>query len=337
MKILRALRLAATLVPLLAISSLARAGEPGAMQASQTAGEGRVEPDNYDQLHVGDGDRGHAVVPTNQVVSPLGDQIALRGRPTALAISPDRRWLGVLSHDCVAVIDLDAKTVRDSARHPGSFTGIVFAADGTQLFASNMHGTVDAFTVDASGKLKRSWSVRPKASAKGEPDKPDNAVPAGLAVVSPGGHAGGVVSPGGHAGGVVSPGGHAGGTLWAVLNLNNTLAEIELPSGRVLREIPVGNAPFDVALAGGKVYVSNWAGRRPETGDTTGPSGVGPPVRVDPRCQHRCRGVGLRGRSGPGPGDPGNGGWPSCLRFGCFCGWPFHRRGLRQRRYGCRD
>ncbi len=221
----------------------------------------RLDPADYDQLRVGDGDRGRAVVPTNQVVSPLGDQIGLRGRPTALAISPDRRWLGVLSSDCLLVIDLDAKKISDSAKHPGSFTGIVFAPDGKQLFASNVHGTVDAFTVDATAKLKRSWSVRPKAS--GNPDRP-NAVPAGLSVVS--------------------PGGQAGGTLWAVLNLNNTLAEIDLRSGQVLREIPVGNAPFDVVSAAGKVYVSNWAGRRPEQGDTTGPSGFGTAVRVDPRC-----------------------------------------------------
>jgi DNA-binding beta-propeller fold protein YncE len=267
MKILYALRLAATLAPLVTTPLLAPAGEPGAVKESRTAREERIEPGDYDKLHVGDGDRGYAVAPTNQVVSPLGDQVSFRGRPTALALSPDRRWLGVLSHDCVLVIDLDAKIISDSARHPGSFTGIVFAPDGKQLFASNIHGTVDAFTVDAAGKLKRSWSVRPRASGKGEPE---NAVPAGLAIVSPGG--------------IVSPAGHAGGTLWAVLNLSNTLAEIELASGRVLREIPVGNAPFDVASAAGKLYVSNWAGRRPEPGDATGPSGAGPVVRVDPRC-----------------------------------------------------
>jgi DNA-binding beta-propeller fold protein YncE len=229
----------------------------------QTADQQRLDPANYDKLRVGDGDSGHAVVPTNQVVSPLGDQVGLRGRPTALALSPDRRRLGVLSHDCVGVIDLDAKSISDRAPHPGSFTGIVFAPDGKQLFASNVHGTVDAFAVDATGKLKRSWSVRPKASGKGEPH---NAVPAGLALATD------------------------QQSLWAVLNLNNTLAEIELPSGRVLREIPVGNAPFDVACAGGKVYVSNWAGRRPEHGDATGPSGVAPAVRVDPRCHIAAEG-----------------------------------------------
>jgi DNA-binding beta-propeller fold protein YncE len=267
MNILHALRLAAALALLVTASSSGLAGEPGAAAKSRTGDEPRIEAGNYDKLRVGDGDSGRAVVPTNQVVSPLGDQIGLRGRPTALALSPDRRWLGVLSHDRLLLIDLDAKNIRDSVPHSGSFTGIVFGPDGKRLFASDTHGTVDAFTVDATGKLKRSWSVRPKARGK---DESKNTVPAGLAVVS--------------------PGGHAGCTLWAVLNLSNALAEIDLYSGRLLREIPVGNAPFDVACAGGKVYVSNWAGRRPEHGDTIGPSGAGPAVRVDPRCHIAAEG-----------------------------------------------
>ena len=73
-----------------------------------------------------------------------------------------------------------------------------------------------------------------------------------------------------------------GKTLYAALNLKNTLAEIDLASGEVKREIPVGNAPYDVVLVRGHAYVSNWAGRLP-TGDiATGPSGAAPPVRVDP-------------------------------------------------------
>ena len=232
------------------------AREPATAPEQRATGEPRIEPGNYDKLRVGDGDGGRAVVPTNQVVSPLGEQIGLRSRPTALAVSPDGRRLGVLSHDSVLVVDLDTKQVSDRVRNPGSFTGIVFAADGKRLFASNIHGTVEAFAVSAAGKLKRSWSARPPAPGK---EEPHNAAPAGLALAV------------------------EAKTLWAAFNLSNTLAEIDLSSGRVLREIPVGNAPFDVICAAGKVYVSNWAGRRPEPGDITGPSGVGPAVRVDPR------------------------------------------------------
>ena len=74
-----------------------------------------------------------------------------------------------------------------------------------------------------------------------------------------------------------------GKTLWAVLNMQNVLAEIDLADGRLLRTIHVGNAPYGVVLLGDKAYVSNWAGREPGPHDTVGPSGSAPPVRVDPK------------------------------------------------------
>jgi hypothetical protein len=44
----------------------------------------------------------------------------------------------------------------------------------------------------------------------------------------------------------------------------------------------VGVAPYDVVLVKGKAFVSNWGGRRPGSGDLTGPAGRGTVVRVDP-------------------------------------------------------
>jgi YVTN family beta-propeller protein len=57
---------------------------------------------------------------------------------------------------------------------------------------------------------------------------------------------------------------------------------LDAASGRVLRLWKVGFAPYDVALAGQKAYVSNWGGRRPGSQDVTGPAGRGTLVRVDP-------------------------------------------------------
>ena len=67
------------------------------------------------------------------------------------------------------------------------------------------------------------------------------------------------------------------------LNLSNRLAELDAATGRVLRIWDVGVAPYDVALADHKIYVSNWGGRRPDAGSVTGPAGRGTPVRVDSR------------------------------------------------------
>ncbi len=79
-------------------------------------------------------------------------------------------------------------------------------------------------------------------------------------------------------------------TLWVVHNMTNVVGEMDLTAGKEIRKIPVGNAPYDVVCAGGKIYVSNWAGRRPDKGDLTGPSGAAAPVRVDPKRHIACEG-----------------------------------------------
>jgi hypothetical protein len=73
-----------------------------------------------------------------------------------------------------------------------------------------------------------------------------------------------------------------GRSFMSPFNLANKLAEIDLVSDIVARKWDVGVAPFDVVLAAGKAYVSNWGGRRPDKGDRTGPAGRGTTVRVDP-------------------------------------------------------
>ena len=70
--------------------------------------------------------------------------------------------------------------------------------------------------------------------------------------------------------------------LYVCGNLSNTLLELAVADGRVLRTFDVGVAPYDVVLSGGKAYVSNWGGRRPRPGELTGPAGRGTEVKVDP-------------------------------------------------------
>ena len=74
-----------------------------------------------------------------------------------------------------------------------------------------------------------------------------------------------------------------GKTIYVALNLSNRLAELDAATGKILRLWNVGVAPFDVVLAGHKIYVSNWGGRRPDAASVTGPAGQGTLVRVDAR------------------------------------------------------
>ena len=239
-----------------------------------------AQDNNYDRLRVGEAD-GKIVVPTNQVLSPAGKQVSFSGRPTDLTLSPNGKWLAVLDRGQIVIINPESGEIASRVSFgSGSYAGILFTPDGKTLLASSTRGSIGVFEVAEDGKLNaktpialpvskevRGENVANSATGPQSPNKQPfppgadakNALPTGLAL------------------------GPDGKTLWAALNLRNTLAQIDLAEGKVLREIPVGNAPYGVVLLGSKAYVSNWAGRHPGAKDTAGPSGAGTSVRVDPK------------------------------------------------------
>jgi YVTN family beta-propeller protein len=231
--------------------------------AQQGARSVAPEIAEYDAARVGPLADGRVIVPTNQVLSPAGWQVAFAGRPTDLALSPDGRYLAALCSNQIVVIDLEAREVVQEVPYAtshggGSFAGILYAPDGKRLYASCIRGTIEVFDVGAGGRLSGQDAIELKGRSGG------NALPAGLAL---------------------TPGGER---LYVALNLNNTLGEIDLAKRELIREIPVGNAPYDVVLVTrpgaarpSHAVVSNWGGRLPGDNDPAGRSGRGVPVRVD--------------------------------------------------------
>jgi hypothetical protein len=67
-------------------------------------------------VRVGDQLEGRIVVPTNQVLSPLGRQVAFSGRPTDVAVSPDGRWLAVLNRKEAIIVDVKTAEIISWAR-----------------------------------------------------------------------------------------------------------------------------------------------------------------------------------------------------------------------------
>ena len=218
--------------------------------------------------------------PVNQLVAPAGTLVELPGlRPLALALNPDGQLLVTagLTHEVVVVDPATGKILQrvslpsDRAQEPApvsteilspdvkaqvSFTGLVFSPDGSRIYLSNVNGDIKVFGVQPDHKVVPLFSIPlPPANAPGR----TNEIPAGIAV---------------------SPDGKK---LYVALNLSNRLAELDAATGRVLRIWDVGVAPYDVALAGRKIYVSNWGGRRPDADSVTGPAGRGTLVRVDSR------------------------------------------------------
>ncbi|MCL5098471.1 MAG: hypothetical protein M1608_13270, partial [Candidatus Omnitrophica bacterium] len=239
-----------------------------------TAGSSLAQP-------VGPVSSKYAVLPVNQTLTPAGQQVELPDmRPQVICLSPDGRLLATSGKTPELVI-IDPSTCRilervpfpsESAKEPApgsvssqilepdkagqvSYTGLVFSPDGKRIYLSNVNGSLKVFGVTPDHRVSSLYSIplpdTGLASRKRE-------IPAGLAF---------------------SPDGKR---LYVVLNLSNRLLEMDAASGKPLRTFDVGIAPYQVVLVGGKAYVSNWGGRRPDAGSVTSLAGLGVRVRVDP-------------------------------------------------------
>jgi len=221
-------------------------------------------------------------LPTGQMVTPAGRQVELPElRPHVLAMSPDGRLLVTSgrSHEIVSVDPVEGRILQriplppeppDAAKPEAasanivkpdekgqlSYTGLAFSPDGRRLYLSNVNGSIKVFDVAPDGTITGSFSfLLPPADAPRRKEE----IPSGIAV---------------------SP---DGAKLYIVLNLSGRLGEFDAADGRFLRAIDVGFAPYDVVLVQSRAFVSNWGGRRPRPGDTTGPAGRGTLVKVDPK------------------------------------------------------
>ena len=132
---------------------------------------------------------------------------------------------------------------------------MIFSPDGQWIFLSNVNGSIKVFGVQEDGQVvpSHSWPLPAANAPRRQPE-----IPSGLAITPD------------------------GQQLLVAANLSNQLSELDTNTGDVLRQWDVGAAPYDVVLAGGKAFVSNWGGRRPGEDDLTGPAGRGTEVRVDP-------------------------------------------------------
>ena len=218
------------------------------------------------------------ITPDNHVLTPAGIQVELPGlRPNAVALSPDgqllvaagtaarlvcvdpgtgriRQEVVLPAEDQTAPAAVSANILTPDPRAKLSFTGLVFSPDGARLFLANVNGSIKVFAIGQDQSVTPSFTIPlPPAHAPGRQAE----IPAGLAV---------------------SPDGRR---LYVALNLSNGVAEVEIETGKVLRRWEVGVAPYDVALVRGRLYVSNWGGRRPEAGEPAGFAGQGVPVGID--------------------------------------------------------
>ncbi|HTE20524.1 MAG TPA: phosphoesterase, partial [Armatimonadota bacterium] len=211
-----------------------------------------------DGVRVGPASGGGYVVPTHQLIRPAGESLEFGGRPVDLVLAPDGGSLYVKDDRGLVVIDLVRWQVRQELKFPaggGSMHGITVSRDGKRLFLTTAQNHLHEARVGASGTAE--W-VR--------------AIP----LAGPGGQGAA------HGCGIALAPDES--TAYVCLSRNNALGVVDLTAGKVVAEIPVGIAPFDVALSadGVTAYVSNWGGRHPRAGERTAPS-AGTETPVDER------------------------------------------------------
>jgi YVTN family beta-propeller protein len=201
------------------------------------------------------------VVATSQLVRPAGLSLPLAGsRPVDLALSADGRTLYVKDNRGLVVVDVATWKVRQQTGFPaggGSAHGLAVTRDGSRVYATTAGDLLWEGQIGSDGKASLARKF-----------------------VLPG--------PGGSIGGAPCPWGMALSgdekTAYVCLTRNNSVAVVDLESGKCTKEIPVGVAPYDVVLSpdGNEAYVSDWGGRHPKKGERTAKSS-GTDTLVDKR------------------------------------------------------
>ena len=219
-------------------------------------------------------------VPVNQTLQPAGLQVELPGlRPQVIALSPDGKILVTSgkTDELIVVAPETGKILQRVALPSGSakveeatstrilepdkggqasYTGLIFSPNGSRIYLSAVNGSIKVFGVNAKHSVRALGSFVLAANRKRHHA---SEIPTGLAISAD------------------------GKNLYVAWNVANELVELDAATGKTLRTFDAGNLPYGVALASGKIYVSNWGGRRVDANSLTGKIGSSGMVRVDAR------------------------------------------------------
>lgn len=197
--------------------------------ATHAAAQGRGAPgDSNVRTHL----------PTGAWLDTAGRSFDVGNMPLAMRLSPDGRYL-ILSlsgwrEQGVQVIEIATGRVVQTLPQPAAFLGLAFSPDGETLYASG--GNEDA-VFRYSWREGRATLVDKLVLAEKDPQKDGTRFPAGLTVS------------------------RDGRSLYVAENLADSLAVVDLQSGRVVQRLKTAHYPYEVIAApDGRVYTSAWGG-----------------------------------------------------------------------------
>ena len=204
------------------------------------------------------------IVPTGQLIRPVGETRVFSGRPTDIALGPAGMLVFVKLPGELMIVDAKTwKVVQDLPypvtdavsipikREEGSMHGLAVSKDGKRVFVTGS----TKHLLEARCNARGDWNWQPPiALAKG------NVHATGIAL------------------------GRDERTAFVCASISNCLTVVDLESGKVQARVPTGVCPFDVVLSPDvrTAYVSNFGGRHPRQGEHA-ESSAGTPVAVDER------------------------------------------------------
>ncbi|MCZ8514412.1 phosphoesterase [Paenibacillus filicis] len=203
------------------------------------------------------------LTPVNQFVTPAGQQVEFGGNPMSMKVHPDGKTAAVIigrnnyGGDGINIVDLSTGTLINTnvTLKLSHMWGLAYSPDGKELYATGSSGStgkIVVMTVADNGVVTVKNTINLPLAQVGGNINPQDIVM-----------------------------GPDGKTLLVVLNRDNSLGVVDLATGQLTSQIPVGNAPTSVILNGTTAYVTNVGGRAAQPGDLTVNSS-GTPIVAEP-------------------------------------------------------
>ena len=201
--------------------------------------------------------RSQIALPYDRILRPAGTQIyfgdtTLENHALDCALSPDGKWLAVEERYSVFFVRTADLKIQYTLSFKDSLTGSMNTYSGIRWYQKGNELYVLWSTVD---KKQRSYvamagwtGTDAKISKLFEykaGNKADMALPNELLIQTENGRP----------------------YLYVVLNGNNQLIKQDIETGDIIWTQNTGVAPYGITYAKGRLYVTNWAGRIPETND----------------------------------------------------------------------
>jgi DNA-binding beta-propeller fold protein YncE len=176
-------------------------------------------------------------LPTGVRLDPAGPLSAIGPMALTMRRTPEGNRvalsLGGYSKQGVQIVDVATGQVTQELPQASAFVGLAFSPDGHALYSSGGNGDVIYRYDWRDGRATRRDSIRLENGS----GRTGRRYPAGIALS------------------------RDGRQLFAAENLADSLAVIELASGRVVQRLATERYPYDVVVdPGGTVYVSAWGG-----------------------------------------------------------------------------